>query len=121
MVQGGINSTRPRAGGFTEALRKAQLAELHRVMLAAHTAPELHGHLVLATPRFVFGVESQVGRRLIRWLMASSASTRNCARVTCTSATAPASDSRSTGRLSIGSASGRRCSTVCRRRRGPMI
>ena len=30
-------------------------------MLAPHTAPELHGHLVLATPRCVFGVESHGG------------------------------------------------------------
>jgi L-alanine-DL-glutamate epimerase-like enolase superfamily enzyme len=31
-------------------------------MLAPHTAPELHGHLVLATPCCVFGVESHGGR-----------------------------------------------------------
>src|SRR6202008_3380213 len=37
-----------RAAGFTEALRIAHLAEQHGVMLAPHTAPELHGHLVLA-------------------------------------------------------------------------
>ena len=50
-----------RAAGFTEALRIAQLAEQHGVMLAPHTAPELHGHLVLAAPRCVFGVESHGG------------------------------------------------------------
>ncbi|HEX4185252.1 MAG TPA: mandelate racemase/muconate lactonizing enzyme family protein, partial [Stellaceae bacterium] len=47
--------------GFTEALRIAHLAEQHGVMLAPHTAPELHGHLVLAAPRCVFGVESHGG------------------------------------------------------------
>jgi L-alanine-DL-glutamate epimerase-like enolase superfamily enzyme len=50
-----------RAGGFTEALRVAQLAEQHGAILAPHTAPELHGHLVLATPRCTFGVESHGG------------------------------------------------------------
>jgi D-galactarolactone cycloisomerase len=50
-----------RAGGFTEALRVAQLAEQHGAILAPHTAPELHGHLVLAMPRCTFGVESHGG------------------------------------------------------------
>jgi L-alanine-DL-glutamate epimerase-like enolase superfamily enzyme len=50
-----------RAGGFTEALRIAQLAEQHGAILAPHTAPELHGHLVLAMPRCTFGVESHGG------------------------------------------------------------
>ncbi len=50
-----------RAGGFTEALRVAQLAEQHGVMVAPHTAPELHGHIVLAMPRCAFGVESHGG------------------------------------------------------------
>lgn len=50
-----------RAGGFTEALRIAQLAEQHGAILAPHTAPELHGHLVLAMPRCSFGVESHGG------------------------------------------------------------
>ena len=40
-----------RAGGFTEALRIAYLAEQHGAILAPHTAPEIHGHLVLAMPR----------------------------------------------------------------------
>jgi len=50
-----------RAGGFTEALRVAQLAEQHGAIVAPHTAPELHGHLVLAMPRCAFGVESHGG------------------------------------------------------------
>lgn len=51
-----------RAGGFTEALRIAHLAEQHGAILAPHTAPEIHGHLVLAMPRAAFGVESHGGR-----------------------------------------------------------
>jgi D-galactarolactone cycloisomerase len=51
-----------RAGGFTEALRIAHLAEQHGAILAPHTAPELHGHLVLAMPRSTFGVESHGGK-----------------------------------------------------------
>jgi L-alanine-DL-glutamate epimerase-like enolase superfamily enzyme len=51
-----------RAAGFTEALRVAALAEQHGVMVAPHTAPEIHGHLVLALPRCAFGVESHGGR-----------------------------------------------------------
>jgi L-alanine-DL-glutamate epimerase-like enolase superfamily enzyme len=50
-----------RSGGFTEALRIAALAEQHGAILAPHTAPELHGHLVLAMPRCTFGVESHGG------------------------------------------------------------
>jgi L-alanine-DL-glutamate epimerase-like enolase superfamily enzyme len=50
-----------RAAGFTEALRVAALAEQHGVMVAPHTAPELHGHLVLALPRCAWGVESHGG------------------------------------------------------------
>jgi D-galactarolactone cycloisomerase len=50
-----------RAAGFTEALRVAALAEQHGVMVAPHTAPEIHGHLVLALPRCAFGVESHGG------------------------------------------------------------
>jgi D-galactarolactone cycloisomerase len=64
IVEGGIRYVQfdaTRAAGFTEALRIAQLAEQHGVMLAPHTAPELHGHLVLAAPRCVFGVESHGG------------------------------------------------------------
>jgi L-alanine-DL-glutamate epimerase-like enolase superfamily enzyme len=51
-----------RAAGFTEALRIAELAEQHGAIIAPHTAPELHGHLVLAMPRCTFGVESHGGR-----------------------------------------------------------
>ena len=47
-----------RAAGFTEAMRIAQLAEQHGIMIAPHTAPELHAHLVAAFPRCGFGVES---------------------------------------------------------------
>jgi len=50
-----------RAAGFTEALRIAQLAEQHGAMVAPHTAPEIHGHLVLAMPRCAYGVESHGG------------------------------------------------------------
>jgi D-galactarolactone cycloisomerase len=50
-----------RAAGFTEALRVAALAETQGVMVAPHTAPEIHGHLVLALPRCAFGVESHGG------------------------------------------------------------
>jgi L-alanine-DL-glutamate epimerase-like enolase superfamily enzyme len=51
-----------RAAGFTEALRIAHLAEQHGAILAPHTAPEIHGHLVLAMPRCTFGVESHGGK-----------------------------------------------------------
>jgi L-alanine-DL-glutamate epimerase-like enolase superfamily enzyme len=47
-----------RFAGFTEALRVAALAEQHGVMIAPHTVPELHAHLVAAFPRCGFGVES---------------------------------------------------------------
>ena len=64
VVQGGIRYVQfdaTRAGGFTEALRVAQLAEQHGVMVAPHTAPEIHAHIVLAQPRCAFGVESHGG------------------------------------------------------------
>ena len=51
-----------RAAGFTEALRIAHFAEQHGAILAPHTAPEIHGHLVLAMPRASFGVESHGGK-----------------------------------------------------------
>lgn len=79
IVQVGIRYVRfdaTRAAGFTEALRIAQLAEQHGVMLAPQTASELPGHLVLAAPHSVFGVESHGGRKLIRWLMGCSPSLR---------------------------------------------
>ncbi len=64
IVTGGIKYVQfdaTRAAGFTEALRVAALAEQHGVMVAPHTAPELHGHLVLALPRCAWGVESHGG------------------------------------------------------------
>src|SRR6266566_9761330 len=64
IVHGGIRYVQfdaTRAAGFTEALRIAALAEQHGVMVAPHTAPEIHGHLVLALPRCAFGVESHGG------------------------------------------------------------
>ncbi|HEX3953566.1 MAG TPA: mandelate racemase/muconate lactonizing enzyme family protein [Stellaceae bacterium] len=65
IVEGGIRYVQfdaTRAAGFTEALRVAAIAEQHGVMIAPHTAPEIHGHLVLALPRCAFGVESHGGR-----------------------------------------------------------
>lgn len=47
-----------RAGGFTEALRVARLAEQYGVLVAPHHAPEIHGHLVAAMPRAGYCVES---------------------------------------------------------------
>lgn len=64
IVDGGIRYVQfdaTRAAGFTEALRVAALAEQHGAMVAPHTAPEIHGHLVLALPRCAFGVESHGG------------------------------------------------------------
>ena len=64
IVEGGIRFVQfdaTRAAGFTEALRIAALAEQHGAIVAPHTAPELHGHLVLALPRCAFGVESHGG------------------------------------------------------------
>jgi len=61
IVQGGIRYVQfdaTRAAGFTEALRIAALAEQHGVMAAPHSAPEIHGHLVLGLPRCAFGVEA---------------------------------------------------------------
>jgi L-alanine-DL-glutamate epimerase-like enolase superfamily enzyme len=37
------------------------LSEQHGAIVAPHTAPEIHGHLVLALPRCAFGVESHGG------------------------------------------------------------
>jgi len=47
-----------RYGGFTEALRVAQLADDHGVLTTPHHAPELHCHLVAAFPRGGYAVES---------------------------------------------------------------
>jgi L-alanine-DL-glutamate epimerase-like enolase superfamily enzyme len=63
-VEGGIRYVQfdaTRAAGFTEALRIAALAEQHGVIVAPHSVPEIHGHLVLALPRGAFGVESHGG------------------------------------------------------------
>ena len=65
IVQGGIRYVQfdaTRAAGFTEALRVAALAEQHGVMVAPHSAPEIHAHLVIARPRCAFGVESHGGK-----------------------------------------------------------
>jgi len=51
-----------RAAGFTEALRISRVAEQHGAIVAPHTAPEIHGHLVLAMPRCAYGVESHGGK-----------------------------------------------------------
>ena len=64
IVTGGIRYVQfdaTRAAGFTEALRVAALAEQHGVIVAPHTAPEIHGHLVLALPRCAYGVELHGG------------------------------------------------------------
>jgi L-alanine-DL-glutamate epimerase-like enolase superfamily enzyme len=50
-----------RAAGFTEALRVAALAEQHGAIVAPHSVPEIHAHIVLALPRGAFGVESHGG------------------------------------------------------------
>jgi D-galactarolactone cycloisomerase len=64
IVQGGIRYVQfdaTRAAGFTEALRIAALAEQHGVIVAPHSAPGIHGHLVLGLSRCAFGVESHGG------------------------------------------------------------
>jgi L-alanine-DL-glutamate epimerase-like enolase superfamily enzyme len=69
-----------RAAGFTEGLRVAALAEQHAVMIAPHTAPELHAHLVAALPRCGFGVESHgdsARNPLSHHLMVGGAETRS--------------------------------------------
>jgi L-alanine-DL-glutamate epimerase-like enolase superfamily enzyme len=65
IVAGGIRYVQfdaTRAAGFTEALRIAALAEQHGVIVAPHSVPDIHGHLVLAMPRGAFGVESHGGK-----------------------------------------------------------
>lgn len=47
-----------RHAGFTEALRIATLAEQHGVLIAPHTAPHIHAHLVAAFGANAFGAES---------------------------------------------------------------
>jgi len=64
IVEGGIRYVQfdaTRAAGLTEALRIAALAAQHGVIVAPHSAPEIHGHLVLALTRCAFGVESHGG------------------------------------------------------------
>ena len=64
IVQGGIRYVQfdsTRAAGFTEALRVAALAEQHGVMVAPHSVPEIHAHLVIGRPRCAYGVESHGG------------------------------------------------------------
>ena len=50
-----------RAGGMTEAVRIAHLAEQHGVSIAPHLAPEIHSHLVAAFRTASFGVETMGG------------------------------------------------------------
>ena len=47
-----------RHAGFTESLRIAHLAEQQGVMIAPHTAPQFHAHLVSAFGDAAFGAES---------------------------------------------------------------
>jgi D-galactarolactone cycloisomerase len=47
-----------RHAGFTEALRIATLAEQHGVIIAPHTAPHIHAHLVAAFGAHAFAAES---------------------------------------------------------------
>ncbi|MGY9014358.1 MAG: mandelate racemase/muconate lactonizing enzyme family protein [Rhodospirillales bacterium] len=50
-----------RHAGFTESLRIAHLAEQQGVLVAPHTAPQIHGHLVSAFGNAAFGAESHGG------------------------------------------------------------
>jgi D-galactarolactone cycloisomerase len=47
-----------RYGGFTESLRIAHYAEQNRVVVAPHTAPHVHAHLVSAFGEHAFAAES---------------------------------------------------------------
>lgn len=47
-----------RHAGFTESLRIAHLAEQKGVLIAPHTAPHIHAHLVSAFGEATFGAES---------------------------------------------------------------
>ncbi len=61
IVTGGIRYVQfdaTRAGGMTEAVRIAHLAEQHAVAIAPHLAPEIHAHLVAAFRHAAFGVET---------------------------------------------------------------
>jgi hypothetical protein len=103
------------------AVRRDPRRRLHRGLAHSSSRRAARGSCSLPIPRqsctttlclqrhvVCSGSSHTVGRRLTRWLMASSASIRNCAMVTFTSATAPASASRSIGLLSIGTACGHR-------------
>ena len=50
-----------RAAGFTEALRVAEFAAQKGVLIAPHTVPAIHGHLVAAFPESGYCVESLSG------------------------------------------------------------
>ena len=50
-----------RYAGFTESLRIAHYAEQNGVMIAPHTAPQIHAHLVAAFGEAAFGAESHGG------------------------------------------------------------
>ena len=50
-----------RHAGFTESLRIAHFAEQKGVLIAPHTAPQIHGHLVSAFGEASFGAESHGG------------------------------------------------------------
>jgi D-galactarolactone cycloisomerase len=50
-----------RHAGFTEAVRIGHLAEQKGVLIAPHTAPHIHGHLVSAFGDAAFGAESHGG------------------------------------------------------------
>jgi L-alanine-DL-glutamate epimerase-like enolase superfamily enzyme len=50
-----------RHAGFTESLRIAHHAEQQGVLIAPHTAPHIHGHLVSAFGDAAFGAESHGG------------------------------------------------------------
>ena len=61
IVDGGIRYVQfdaTRAGGMTEAVRIAHLAEQFGVSIAPHLAPEIHSHLVAAFRNVSFGVET---------------------------------------------------------------
>ena len=50
-----------RYAGFTESLRIAHYAEQNGVIIAPHTAPQIHAHLVSAFGEAAFGAESHGG------------------------------------------------------------
>lgn len=72
IIEGGIRYVQfdaTRAGGLTEALRIAHLAEQHSVSVAPHLAPEIHAHLVAAFRHTAYGVETMGGadRNPLSW------------------------------------------------------